>query len=511
MRILKFEADSFLRLNVVAITPDGHIVEIAGKNAAGKSSVLGAIYAAIGGGKAVPGKPVHTGKDKAFVRVTLGDKEVELVVERRFVEGGDSRLIIETADGSRKANPQAILNAFVGALTFDPMEFARSKAADQYTMLRSVVKLDVDPEHLIGLNKKDFDDRTELKRDAAKARAQADGIVLPVECPTERRDTAEILDRLTRAASHNADIATRKNNREAVQEKIADLRGQAEQAESALPAIQAAMEKKLGETIADFQAQILALEDKIQRARGITKTAIDEMITESQGNISTQRRTADDLQARLDAAAPLPEPIDADAVRAELTSAEDTNAMVDRLAEKKRHATAAETKEADADFLTERIEARKQELADALARAEMPVPGIGLDYEAKIVTFNGVPFDQASSADQIKTGVALAMALNPKLRVMLIREGSFLDDDNLALLAKMAEENDYQCWVESVRPGTASAVILSDGYVVGHEQPNTHAHEGEGSGGRSPHGPADARASGRSTGAGPAEPKGSLL
>ena len=50
------------------------------------------------------------------------------------------------------------------------------------------------------------------------------------------------------------------------------------------------------------------------------------------------------------------------------------------------------------------------------------------------VLLNGLPLSQASGAEQLRLSMAIAMAGNPKLRVLRIKEGSLLDDDNLALL-----------------------------------------------------------------------------
>ena len=73
------------------------------------------------------------------------------------------------------------------------------------------------------------------------------------------------------------------------------------------------------------------------------------------------------------------------------------------------------------------------------------------------VTYNGVPFSQASSAEQIRVSLAMAMALNPKLRVVRILDGSLLDADSMRQVAEMATAADYQVWVERVADDSASA------------------------------------------------------
>ncbi|MGI9420342.1 MAG: hypothetical protein ACR2RA_21165, partial [Geminicoccaceae bacterium] len=68
---------------------------------------------------------------------------------------------------------------------------------------------------------------------------------------------------------------------------------------------------------------------------------------------------------------------------------------------------------------------------------KMPIDGLGLGDG--VVTLNGIPFDQVSTAEQMRTSVALAMAANPTLKVIRIKDGSLLDDDSLAMIAGMAD------------------------------------------------------------------------
>jgi hypothetical protein len=84
------------------------------------------------------------------------------------------------------------------------------------------------------------------------------------------------------------------------------------------------------------------------------------------------------------------------------------------------------------------------------------------------VTFGGVPFSQASSAEQVRVSFAMACALNPTLRVVRIMDGSLLDSDSLGMIRQAAEAADMQVFIEMV--GAASddpaAVVISDGEVI---------------------------------------------
>jgi hypothetical protein len=53
-----------------------------------------------------------------------------------------------------------------------------------------------------------------------------------------------------------------------------------------------------------------------------------------------------------------------------------------------------------------------------------------------------VPFAQASSAEQLRVSVGMGLAINPIFRVILIKDGSLLDEDSRAMIAEMAAEHD---------------------------------------------------------------------
>ena len=93
----------------------------------------------------------------------------------------------------------------------------------------------------------------------------------------------------------------------------------------------------------------------------------------------------------------------------------------------------------------------------------MPVDGIG--FGDRQVLLNGLPFEQASGAEQLKASVAIAMASNPRLKVLRVRQGSDLDADSFSILTAMAEAADYQVWIENVQSARDTAIVIEDGAV----------------------------------------------
>jgi hypothetical protein len=114
------------------------------------------------------------------------------------------------------------------------------------------------------------------------------------------------------------------------------------------------------------------------------------------------------------------------------------------------------------------MESRTEQKQKAIASAKMPVKG--LSFGDGIVLYKGVPIEQASSAEQLRVSCAIGMAGNPKLRVMIIKDGSLLDSDSLKLLAGMAKDQDFQVWVERVDASGQVGIVMEDGHVKEQEK-----------------------------------------
>ena len=106
---------------------------------------------------------------------------------------------------------------------------------------------------------------------------------------------------------------------------------------------------------------------------------------------------------------------------------------------------------------------------DLLSKAKFPIEGLSFDESG--VYYNETPFSQCSSAERLRVSTAMGMAALNKdpngLKIILIRDGSLLDADNLKMISDMAEKNGYQVWIERVGEGQECTVIIEDGYLKG--------------------------------------------
>lgn len=426
MKIINLQADNVKRLDAIEITPTGNLVEITGKNRQGKSSVMDAILWAIAGADHIQAQPIRKGKDEARIRLDLG----ECIVTRKFRKKDDGEVttsvIVESAEGARFPSPQRMLDSLLGALSFDPLEFTRMPAKAQFDALKRFVP-GVDFAAIDGRNKTDFEARTDVNRREKEARAAARSILVPEDTPAEPVDESALVADLEKAGDHNADIERRKANRATAVASVVRMQEEA----AALTA-----------RAADLRRQADALAE--------------------QASAKTEEWGA--LQAKIATAPPLPSPVDTAAVRAKIDAARQTNAAVERRRQRDAHVAKAEAHKAEADILTATMAQRQKDKADAIAQAKLPVDGLG--FGDGVVTLNGLPFDQASDAEQLRTSVAIAMAANPKLRVIRVRDGNPLDADAMAELGKMADLADCQVWVETVRSDGRVAFTIEDGRLA---------------------------------------------
>jgi predicted ATP-dependent endonuclease of OLD family len=421
LRIVGLRAENFKRLRAVEITPKGDIVQITGKNAQGKTSVLDAVWAALGGKNQIPAKAVRKGSEKATIRLDLG----EIIVTRTITEKGTD-LTVESPDGARFKSPQTMLDAMMGALTFDPLAFTRMDPKVQAEQLRAIAKIDIDLDALDGLNRRDFELRTAATRDGKAARAAGEAI--PETAIPAKIDTGALLDKMGEIQEQARARQREEFKHQDEDRKIAE-----------------------GEARADaIMEQIKGLSAELER--------VHEWLTKAKNAVA--ERT------------PLPEVEDAVELRATIGRAEEHNRQADLIAaqqaKRAEHLQAAAAHEQRAQALTEAIEARNKQKSEAIAAAQMPVPGLGLqDGE---VTYNGLPFEQASGAEQLRISTAIAMAANPRIRVIRISDGSLLDSDSLKLLAEMATQGDYQIWIEMVDSTGKVGISIEDGSVAADNQ-----------------------------------------
>lgn len=417
MKILKLEAENVKRLRAVEIEPDGATVVISGRNGQGKTSVLDSIWFALGGGPAAreTPRPVRDGEDHAHVRLDLGD----IIVTRTWT-GAKTKLTVDSKEGARFSSPQAMLDDLVGRLSFDPLGFSQLPDREQRATLLGLIDLPFEPGKLEAERRGVFEQRTEVNREALRLEGVLSGLEEPPEdLPEEEVSTVEIL------GEYEAAQATiRANN---------DLRADAHRCQQDVDLAET--------TITHLRDQLASAETGLQMA----ETRLAEASAALTGLVDP----------------------DVSGYAERLAEVETTNDLIRHARHRSKIASDLFGVHAASASLTAKLDEIETRKTTAIRDATMPVPGLSFDEEG--VLFDGIPFKQASSAEQLRVSVAMAIALNPTIRVIRITDGSLLDSDSMRLVTELAEEHDAQVWIEVVDETGTVGIVIEDGAIIAPE------------------------------------------
>jgi hypothetical protein len=151
------------------------------------------------------------------------------------------------------------------------------------------------------------------------------------------------------------------------------------------------------------------------------------------------------------------------AILAQLDDIQALNGKVAANAQRRELSTKAQALQTKATDLTAQIDNIDTQKNAQLTAAKFPVPGMSFNEDGVLLA--GIPFAQASDAEKIRVSVSMGLAMNPQLKVVLIRDGSLLDQNSLAVIASMAAESGAQVWIERVGEGDECSVIIEDGQI----------------------------------------------
>ncbi len=415
LTIVGLEATNIKRLRAVRLEVKGEsVVIVGGQNAQGKTSLLDAIQMTIGGGKLAE-RPIRDGASKGEIVLDLGD----LIATRRFSAKG-SALTVTDKDKNVLASPQSILDRLTSKISFDPLAFLRMEPKAKAETLKKITGLDFTG---LDMNRAQiFTNRTAKNQQVKQAAALADTAPRYDDMPEEPVSISDLSKRLS-----DAETVLSENNRK--RDSLSDANDKVDAADTA----------------------VMTAEEELKRAQAslALKKAAKETAIKARDSLAEEIK----LLADPDKASILTQLQDIEATNAKIRANEDWK--------KRQQELAVLTKEsADMTEKLENIDAKK---AAMLAEVKFPIEGLSFDEGG--ILYNSVPFDQASGAEQLRVSVAMGLAMNPELKVLLIRDGSLLDDKSLSIVAKMAEESGSQIWLERVGKGEECSVIIEDGAI----------------------------------------------
>jgi DNA repair exonuclease SbcCD ATPase subunit len=416
LKVLSLEASNVLRLRAIQITPnpDNNVVILGGENEQGKSSALACIEMAIGGKKRIPASPVHLGEKEGRIKLMLGQREVELIVERT----GEKldKLVVRSADGAPKASPQAILDALKSDLSFDPLAFERMEPAKQVEMVKKLLGLDFTA--LDSERAKLYEKRTEVGRGLKVSQQRVADF--PISCVT--------------APDTEVDIGALLETKKAADEEIAKAH-------------------RLSTMVDACACEVSSAETALAEAEAAYERAQQRLA-------DAQKRM---LDARNEVSCSPPPVVNLTQLHSKLSGAEAMNRLVRAKRDRAAESAKCAALEKEQAALTERIAAIDADKQERLTKATWPVPGLG--FGDGCLTYDDLPLSQASAARRRQIAFEMACALNPGLAVVLLPDASLLGKEAMKHIAELAAAKDMQVWVERVGAGDPGAIIFEDGGI----------------------------------------------
>jgi len=423
-RIIQLNVRNFMGIEAVQIEPDGNLVVLNGANGSGKTSILTAIWALLASKAGLKNidQPVHDGATTAVIEgvIDLGDGET-LRITRSFTAAGGMNIKVMAGDGSMAVrSPETALKKLFTSISFDPLAFSKMKGKEQVEVYLRAVDTELDLDELNVKRAEIFDQRTEINREVTAATATLQGLA---------ESTASADDEEVSGASIMA-------------------------------------ERDAAQAIIDERERAVRLAQTRGHEYEMAKDRVKELEGELARAVILRDEAKADHDAAVDLATALPPAPDTSGFAERLTAIEETNRQI-RLAKQRRaleeSATANETEARKLTDALDKIDADKRAV---IAKVPQIVPGLTFDEEGMI--FNGVPLAQASGSERLLVSCQMGIALNPEVRVMTVQDGPLLDEASMKLLNDIADEHDFQVWIERQMGTDAEGVgfTISEGHVI---------------------------------------------
>lgn len=392
-----FSVSDFKGVREISLSPTGSLVVIAGANGAGKSSFIDAFVELFDpkGVRLTP-KPIREGEGVGEAYAEYTDTDLGVRIVRTWKKNDAGKLEVFALDGAKYSKPAEVVAQLTGGLIFDPVAFLNLDEKKQRDALLAKVDLPFDVDELARQKKGVEDRRAEAGREVKRLQGAFASLPVPSD---------DALHEEVSSASILAEI-----------EEAQNIDRQWHDANAAHEAA-VARRDELGRQIEELLRQQGEAEIRV----GYTASALNG----------------------------LPDQINIAPLQERLRGLDEVNAGV--RARKAREAVAADLEAAEVLHATAQTELDKieQRKRDGLATATFPVDGLSVDESG--VTFDGIPFSQVNSAARRKVAFGIATAGDPKLKLVIVKDGDLLDSDSLTAIRELADARGYTVLVERDR------------------------------------------------------------
>lgn len=417
--IISLEVIDFKKIEAANVVFGEGLTKITGKNGAGKSSLIDAIFYALK--PEGVDMPIHDSANRCVIRLNIGNDNRGFIIERTVTDSGKYLKVTDERNKSI-SSPQTFLNSLFSSM-IDPEAFLRMKPKEQCEALR--IACNCDTRALDDKYKEVYDERTVVNRRLDQAEKAL--IEIGDERPlVELKSVAELTNKLK---EENAVV----NQYDKLVESATAIKSHRE-----------ANQLKIDETKAEIERLQAAL-DSLVKTDGEHLFQLSKMREECAVLIPRWKQAKEQIAL----------------IEVDVSTIDEHNKLANESAMiNARRKELAETRNKEHTLshqLNERLDAIKAEKKELLELADYPVDGMIVEGDSVYV--NDVPLNDVNTAERIKIATFVAIAQNPQLKMIIIRNGSMLDDDSLKIIQDIADSKGYQIVMEKVSAESESGSI----------------------------------------------------
>lgn len=422
LKLLKAEIKNFKNISYKEVDFEGKSAIILGKNNAGKSSFLQAIESPMDS-KYIPLKPVKEGEEHGEIEIEVGGiLNGEMTRYKLAVyfspEHQKGRIKVYDADGAEIKSGKSIIESIVGNVGFDIFDFVKKSRTDTGRPSAAGLKEQIETlkqlmphEGVVELDQLDieielaYNSRTEINAQVKNLEetSKHDLTQEDIDKYSKELPTAEVKEKITSLSDEVEKWNKIKEKHTDNEELLVELPLSIEEKEKEL--------KKLKEALAEAQEK---------------KPKYDKYFKKN-----PEKPSIDSLTKELE----------------EINNHNDVHKEIKKLEESNEN---LRKKKEGSKSLTDAILVMRDEKKEVFAKYPLPVKGLAFDEEN--ITYKGLPLhdDQINTATLITIGAKISMAMNPNLRLIIIKDGSLLDKDGIDLILKVCDKHNYQVLIEKV-------------------------------------------------------------
>lgn len=416
---------------------DGSSVELAGKNGAGKTSVIDAIRYAL------------TNKSDRKYIVRRGETEGEILIEtdnglriNRKARTTQADYKSVKKDGREVGSPESFLRDIFTPLQLNPVEFISLPEKQQNAIILDMIEypwdmqkikewfgeipswVNYDQNILAVLNDiqsengEYFQNRQDINREMRNKRAFIEEIAqaIPAGYEVEKWEKASagpVYQKIERIRKENEEIQKAKSLLELRDNKVRKFEADREIAKTSLA-------REIGARRTQIENEITRMEDQIRNLKA-EKDSLDEKMSDKTAVIEEQYKSAvAKYDAEVEAYAEYrdKEPQSTKELEEEAAMIENMKAHVNEYRRMQGLQRDVEILKEESDLLTERIEKARSLPGEILETAKIPIAGLTIKDGVPLI--NGLPVSNLSDGEKLDLCIDVAIQKPNGLQIILI-------------------------------------------------------------------------------------------